>query len=160
MTVSTPVFFSIWVAAFLAWFPLAYQYRSEWKSQLQEIGGEIRSYNARNGYDQSVSREALARDIRNPFRNEDIREFAENNHCNPEEYEKELEQVLENPQRLFWAVSLHFLTLILILSGFTYFAPWGVIPVIVYLPLLYILLGFSVAFLFTNSKPNYIGWSH
>ena len=146
--VSTPVFFSIWVAAFLAWFPLAYQYRSKWESHIQELSGKIRSYNTRNGYDQSVGRESLARDIGNPLKNKKIQEFAENNNRRTGAYQKELNQALENPQRLFWAVSLHFFTLILVLSGFTYFAPWGIVPAIVYLPVLYILFALSAALYF------------
>jgi hypothetical protein len=95
-----------------------------------------------------VEREALARDIGNPFKNGKIQEFAENNNRRAEAYHNELNQSLENPERLFWAVSLHFLTLILILSGFTYFASWGIFPAIVYLPVLYILLALSTALYF------------
>lgn len=148
MTVSTPVFVSIWVAAFLAWVSLATQYRTKWRSQLERLASDIRSYNARNGLDQSVRREALARDMRNPIRNEHIREFAENNDIAPDEYVNELEEALNHPKRLFWAISLHFVILILILTGFTYFMPWGVVPTMVYLPALYVLLAVSAALYF------------
>lgn len=148
MTVSTPVFVSIWVAGFLAWVSLATQYRSKWRSQLERLASDIRSYNARNGLDQSVRRKTLARDMRNPFRNEQVREFAANNNIVPEEYINELEGALNHPQRLFWAISLHFVILILILSGFTHFMPWGVVPTMVYLPVLYVLLAVSATLYF------------
>lgn len=145
MTVSTPVFVSIWVAAFLAWVSLATQYRTTWRSQLESLASDIRSYNAKSGLDQSVRQSALASDMRNPFRNEHIREFAENNNITIDEYVNGLEAALNHPQRLFWAISLHLVILILILLGFTYFMAWGVVPSMVYLPFLYILLALSAA---------------
>jgi len=143
VTISTGTFISIWVAAFLAWFPLTYRYHSKWGSHVQKLGDEIRSYNTRNGYDQSVGRKELARGIAIPFRSMKIQQFADENNTSTEAYETELNQALNGPQRLFWAISLHILTLILILSGVTYFASWGIVPIVLYLPVLIVLLAVS-----------------
>jgi len=72
-----------------------------------------------------------------------IQQFADENNTSTEAYETELNQALNGPQRLFWAISLHILTLILILSGVTYFASWGIVPIVLYLPVLIVLLAVS-----------------
>ena len=61
-----------------------------------EFGDKIRSHNARNGYDQSVGREDLARDLRNPRKNENLRQFARNNDISFREYKSELSLVVHS----------------------------------------------------------------
>lgn len=143
MTLSSSAFLQLWGGAFIIWFALSPRYYSKWQSQLNDLGSEIRSFNA-GKYDQSVGRYKLAKDIRVPFRHGHIDEFAENNGVEPSTYKNELLTHLGSPHALFWALCLHFFNLFLILSGFSYFTPWNVIPIGIYVSAVYVVLAANI----------------
>lgn len=144
MTLSSSIFGTLWGTAVLAWLALSYQYKRKRKGKISQLGDEIRSYNARNGYDQSLGREALASDLSIPFiSSHNIRRFAENNGVSVEEYQAELESHTGHPTAISWAIFVQILGVIYTLGGFSYFTEWGFIPPTIYLLLNLVLLGFS-----------------
>lgn len=144
MSLSSAVYFGVWTPALLAWGTLSYEYYGKWRYQLDELGDNIRSYNARNGYDQSVRREDLARDLRNPRKNENLKQFASNNNMSIEGYESKLHEHVGNPEFQYWAVVLHAVGLIVVFSGISYLTPWGILPAEIYLLVVYGLLVVSI----------------
>lgn len=144
MTLS-PVYFGVWGTALLAWAALSYEHYGKWQSQLEELGDKIRSYNARNGYDQSVGRDDLAQDLRNPRKNNNLRRFAENNNISLNRYKSGLKERVGNPELHYWSVVLHAIGFTVTFSGITYLAPWGLLPAEIYLLIVYGLLMVSFA---------------
>lgn len=142
MTLSPSVYFGVWGTALLAWTALSYEHYGKWQSQLEKLGDKIRSHNARNGYDQSVGREDLARDLRNPRKNSNLRRFAENNNFSLSQYESELKESVGNPEVHYWSVVFHAIGLTITFGGITYLAPWGFLPAEIYLLIVY---GFLIA---------------
>lgn len=140
MTLSPTVYFGAWGTALLAWAALSYEHYSKWQNQLEELGDKIRSHNARNGYDQSVGREDLARDLRNPRKNNNLRRFATNNSISFRRYRTELHENVGNPELHYWSIVLHAIGLAVTFSGITYLAPWGLLPAEIYLLIVYGLL--------------------
>lgn len=124
MSLSAPAFLGVWGTATLFWLGLLYQYHSKWGEVLEECATNIRSYNARNGYDLSIDREELARDFLYPFHNQDIKDFAENNGISADLYRKELDEAIPKPH-LRWAFLFHILGLIYTFSGISYLTPIG-----------------------------------
>lgn len=145
MTLSPTVYFGVWGTALLAWGALSYEYYGKWQNHLDELGDEIRSHNARNGYDQSVGREDLARDLRNPRKNSNLRRFAENNNIPLNKYESELKESVGNSEVHYWSVVFHAIGLAITFGGITYLAPWGLLPAEIYLLIVYGLLVASFA---------------
>lgn len=145
MTLSSTIYFGAWTPALLAWGALSYEYYGKWRNQLEELGDKIRSHNARNGYDQSVGREDLARDLRNPRKNENLRRFAMNNDILLREYKSELYKHVGNPEVHYWSVVLHAVGLAITFSGISYLTPWGILPPEIYLLIVYGLLVASFA---------------
>lgn len=137
MTLSPAVYFGAWGPALLAWCALSYEYYGKWQNQLEEIGDEIRSHNAYNGYDQSIGRENLARDLRNPWKSNNLRQFAENNNISFSQYKAELHGSVGNFEIWYLVVALHALGLLFTFGGITYLAPWGLLPAEIYLIIVY-----------------------
>lgn len=145
MTLSSTAYFGVWGTALLAWAALSYEYYRKWRRQLGELGDSIRSHNARNGFDQSVSREDLARDLRNPRKYENLRRFAENNNITLSQYRSELHENIGNPEIQYWSVVFHAIGLSVTFGGITYLAPWGLLAAETYLLIVYGLLVGSFA---------------
>jgi len=137
VTLSPTVYFGVWGTALLAWAALSYEHYGKWQSQLEELGDDIRSYNARNGYNQSVGREDLARHLRNPRKNSNLRRFAENNNISLSQYKSEFKESVGNPELHYWSIVLHAIGLVVTFSGITYLAPWGILPAEIYLLIVY-----------------------
>lgn len=145
MTLSPTVYFGVWGTALLAWAALSYERYGEWEGQLEELGDDIRSYNARNGYNQSVGREDLARHLRNPRKNSSLRRFAENNNISLSQYRAGLKQSVGDPELHYWSMVLHLIGLAVTFSGITYLAPWGLLSAKTYLLIVYGLFFVSFA---------------
>jgi len=145
VTLSPTVYFGVWGTALLAWAALSYKYYGEWQIQLEELGDKIRSYNARNGYDQSVSRKKLARHLRNPRKNSNLKKFAENNNISISQYRTDLKQTVGNPEVYYWGAVIHAIGLIVTFGGITYLAPWGLLSAETYLLIVYGLFMISFA---------------
>jgi hypothetical protein len=144
VTLSPSVYFVAWTAALLAWGGLSYEYYGKWQSQLGELGDKIRSYNAQKGYDQSVQRKELARDLRNPLKNQNLRQFTKNNNITISQYRAELHENIGNPEWHYWSVVLHIIGLVTTFGGITYLAPWGILSAEIYLFIVYGLFAVSI----------------
>jgi len=145
VTLSPTVYFGVWGTALLAWAALSYEHYRKWQNQLEELGDEVRSYNARNGYDQSVGREDLARHLRNPRKNSNLRRFAKDNNISLSQYKSELKKSVGNPELHYWSIVIHAIGLAVTFSGITYLTPWGLLPAEIYLLTVYGLLVLSFA---------------
>jgi len=145
VSLSPNVYFGIWGTALLAWAALSYKYYEKWHEQLETVGDEIRSVNARNGYDQSVGRKDLAKDFRHPFKNQNLVEFAKCNNISTDYYVSELRENIGNPKILFWAVCIHSVGFVISISGITYLAPWKIVPADIYLLIVFGFFAISVA---------------
>lgn len=145
MTLSPTVYFGVWGTALLGWAALSYEHYGKWQSRLEELGDGIRSYNARNGYDQSVGRKDLARDLRNPRKNSNLKQFAENNNLSLKQYKSNLKEKVGNPELHYWSVVLHAIGLAVTFGGITFLLRGGLLPAEIYLLIVYGLLLVSLA---------------
>lgn len=147
MTLSTGAYLTFLGTALLFWLGLLWRYYSKWEDTIESLAQEIRLYNARNGLDQSVDKEDLARDYLLPQQDSNLRELAQKNGKDYRSYQSGLREAIEQP-KLFWAVLFHVFGLLYTFSGVTYLLPGGFISGPSFLGSVVVLFLVSLGFFF------------
>lgn len=137
MTLSPTVYFGAWTTALLIWATLSYKYYEKWEKQPAKVGDKIRRVNAQSGYNQSVGREDLVKQLRIPWKRNELERFAENNGVGVSEYITEIHRKVGHPEYLFFVLVFHGMGFVFALSGISYLAPGGVLSAEIYLLLVY-----------------------
>ena len=143
MTLSPATYFATWGIIVSAWLFLGYKYYTKWNNHLKSLGNDIRSYNASQGYGQSVGREQLAHNFRTPFQDSHLRSYAEANGVSVRDYTENLKDTLGAPYPLFTTIVLHVLGVLYALSGVSYLTQGGFLSPITYLASLFGLFAIS-----------------
>lgn len=143
MTISPTVYWAVWTASFLAWGTLTYQYLDHLRIQRDSLAEEIRSFNARNGIDQSVDKEDLALDILVPLIDGNLVRCASNNGIEYTEYRDDLYENIGRP-KVIWGLIFHILGIVFTISGITAMFPGGFISGGLYLIAVYLFFALSL----------------
>jgi len=141
VTLSKSVYWTLYAAG-IGWASLlAINYRSLWDRKRKEIGDEIRSFNAKNGYNQSVGREKLARALLNPFSTKALEDFSKNNDIEYSSYHAKLRRNIDTIMHLRLVAGIFAAGIILSLFGLSNISSQSLISREFYIILLYLTLG-------------------
>lgn len=148
MTLSTESFLAAWGTLFLAHSAMLVPYWRKWQAHIADVGDDIRSYNARRGYGQSVGRERLAESYLTPFKSEALDQFTDDIDLSTSEYERQLREHIGKPVLPFIGVVYQAIAITLTVLGLTYFLEGTWVSAELYL--------FGLGFLFVVSVILYV----
>lgn len=136
MTLSGNLFFAVWGVLMAAHLGMLIRYGQMWAAHKAMTADRIRKHNARRGYGQSVSKEALAEAYTIPLKTDALSEFAQHNGMTATDYREELREQVGGSALPLLAVCYQVGTTLFGVSGLAYLATFGPMSREIYLLLL------------------------
>lgn len=120
MKVEPPLFFAIWAGLLTTHVAMFFRILHKLGEYKNEIADNIRRYNARQGYGQSVAKEELAWAYLTPFTSGELRKFAQINDLRLQRYKRELSENVGRRRLPIVGVIYQGAAVIISIAGLTY----------------------------------------
>ena len=125
--VSPVVFFGIYIPLLVGWWRIYSRFKTEKQKLVDKYANKIREYNSMNNIDNSVSKQALARDFLSLTSDSSIDRICRENKLEKKKYIKELRKSIGLPNARLLPLLL-IPSFLYVFFGVSYFLPGGIIP--------------------------------